>query len=152
MNDQTLFPEIETQQRVYHNTTNLAGAELKQREMRATSQARMILEYWRENPEKQMTPWDIVRIFGWPERKKVSAGRAFTDLTRCKEAYLIKTTEKRKEACGDWNHVWKLNPDADQTIFTMTSWLRTIRKTRLKSRYPIQQSHVRPVAKFMSKK
>ncbi len=106
MEQLTLFDIEKPQVSRFYNTTNLSGPELKMRQMRAGSQNERVLEYLKNNPEKSVTPWDIVRAFGWPERMKVSAGRCLTTLTKL--GYLKMTGERRMEICGDINNCWRL--------------------------------------------
>jgi hypothetical protein len=89
---------------LYFNTVPLSGESLKQHRFRAGSQNEMVLNLLHSNPGKSYTAWDIVRAFGWPERMKVSAGRALTSLTDL--GLLQMTGEKVMESCGEWNNKW----------------------------------------------
>lgn len=104
----------------YYDTVCLPPEELNAREMRANAQGRLILDYFRKYPGKSFTPYDILRAFGWPERLIVSVRRSITNLTKCKEHYLVMTGFKKMEVCGDPNNMWTLNLKVSQSIYTMT--------------------------------
>jgi hypothetical protein len=104
----------------YHNTVPLSGADLKAREMRAQAQGRKILDYFRKHPYSSFTPYDILRAFDLPERLIVSVRRSITNLTQCKEHYLVMTGNKKREVCGDFNNMWQINHNADQNLYTLT--------------------------------
>lgn len=93
---------------LFHNTTCLEGSALRRREIRAGSQNERILEWFRMNPNKLYTPFDIHNIYysNGCSAPITSIRRAMTDLTKL--GYLVKTEEKRPGEYGELNYCWKL--------------------------------------------
>jgi hypothetical protein len=102
---------MNSQLELFHNTTDLQGADLRRREIRAGSQNAKILEWFRDNPEKLCTPFDVLRhrfsLYGCYSTAPItSIRRALTDLTSL--GYLVKTEERRWGEYGKLNYCWHL--------------------------------------------
>lgn len=104
----------------YHNTIPLSGDELKAREMKAESQGRKILDFFRLRPHQSFTPFEVLRLIGFERVPVTSIRRSLTNLTQCLEHYLIVTGEKRPGDFGDPNNCWALNTAASQHSYIMT--------------------------------
>jgi hypothetical protein len=97
---------MDTQLDIFYNTTNLAGPKLKAREIKTGTQNAVILQWFKENPGRLYTPFDIKHncfLFNTPI---TSIRRAMTTLTDM--GYLEKTDERRPGLYGDLNYCWRL--------------------------------------------
>lgn len=95
---------------LFHNTLDLPESELKARQFKAGSQNEKILEFFKWNPGKLYTPFEIQNyacILGNGYLTPItSIRRAITDLTKL--GYLEKTKEKRAGEYGIDNFTWRL--------------------------------------------
>lgn len=90
---------------LFYNTTNLFGSELKEHQMRAGTQNKIILDYFKSVPGLLLTPFDVQKLF--PGNVPItSIRRSLTTLTNL--GYLLKTDNKRIGEYGEMNHTWKL--------------------------------------------
>jgi Fe2+ or Zn2+ uptake regulation protein len=99
---------MSTQLDIFYNTTSLAGPELKQREMRAGTQNRLILDIFKSLPDNSFTPFEILLMLPWEKFNTpiTSIRRSITTLTNL--GYLVKTAERRAGIYGDMNFTWRL--------------------------------------------
>ena len=104
----------------YHNTTGLQGQALQAREMRTESQGRKILDYFRKHPGRLFTPFEVQHGLNLLNVPITSIRRSMTNLTKCEEAYLIKTGIRRPGDYGDDNFCWVLSKTANQDSYTLT--------------------------------
>ena len=114
-----LFTPKPTTRDNYYNTVGLKGKELQSREMKTEAQGRKILDFFRSHPGELFTPFDVQRKLYMNHAPITSIRRSMTNLTRCKEAYLVKTDVKREGLYNDPNHCWVLNKD-DSGTYSMT--------------------------------
>jgi hypothetical protein len=91
---------------VFHNTTNLTGDKLKQREIKNGSQNDAILKFFRRNPGLLYTPFEIWKVMNLPRTPLTSIRRAMSDLTKL--GYLEKTGYKKLAQYGAESYTWKL--------------------------------------------
>lgn len=108
MCDLTLF-EVPVKRRPakhFINTINLSGDELKKHEMRAETQTRKILEFFRLHSYESFTPWEVMERMNLTNVPITSIRRALSDLTYM--GYLVRTDEKRMGKYGEMNFTWKL--------------------------------------------
>ena len=128
---------METQMNLFHNTLDLPESELKVRQLKAGSQNEKILQWFRQNPGKLYTPFDIIKHcfngYGYFNAPITSIRRAMTDLTKL--GYLEKTKEKRAGEYGELNYCWKLLIKSDE-------WLLLIQIYYLILQYQIKQYDV----------
>lgn len=90
----------------FFNTTRLTGDELKVRRDHAYKQENIILDYFKEHPEEEFTPFDISRnVVGIEVTPITSIRRAITNLTN--RGLLIKTDTRRKGIYGHLNYCWQ---------------------------------------------
>ena len=87
----TLFDELVKTKPLdrFHNTTSLQGDDLKQREIRAGSQNRKILDFFKMHPYERFTPFEVRDAIYVQYPPITSIRRAITDLTYM--GYLVKT-------------------------------------------------------------
>jgi hypothetical protein len=101
---------METQMNLFHNTLDLPESELKVRQLKSGSQNAKILEFFKWNPGKLYTPFEIQNyvciLCNGYLTPITSIRRAMTDLTKL--GYLEKTKEKRAGEYGELNFCWKL--------------------------------------------
>lgn len=91
----------------FFNTTNLKGLDLKKREMRAGSQNKLILDYFKANASFLFTPFEIQKALNLDRTPITSIRRAMTTLTEL--GYLIRTDTMRNGDYNEPNHCWKFN-------------------------------------------
>ena len=94
---------MNTQTKIYHNTTGLTGEQLTKRRLRAGSQNDKIYRFFRIHSCSVFTTWDIVDNF--PEISIRSAARSVTDLTTMKR--LEKTDIKKLGPEGAMCYTWR---------------------------------------------
>ena len=92
--------------KVFHNTTDLQGEDLKKRQIKAGSQNAEILTYFQLFPHHSFTPWELQQRMNIRHAPITSIRRAMTDLTKL--GYLEKTSEKYPGPYGDLCYAWKL--------------------------------------------
>jgi len=90
----------------YFNTTNLPEPELKERELRAGTQNRIILDFFKSHPGQSFTPFEVQRYVNLNNVPITSIRRAMTTLTDL--GYLFKTDIKRPGIYNDQNYTWRL--------------------------------------------
>jgi len=102
--------ETQLSMSIFHNTLNLPESELKARQFKAGSQNAKILEFFKWNPGKLYTPFEIQNYACFSGNGYLtpitSIRRAMTDLTKL--GYLEKTKEKRAGEYGELNYCWRL--------------------------------------------
>lgn len=108
MTEKTLFDEmvIEKPLEKFHNTTNETGEQLKQRQIRAGSQNRKVLDFFKSHSYQNFTPFEVWKWLGINNQPITSIRRAMSDLTNMD--YLVRTNIKRM---GQWNEpcfAWQL--------------------------------------------
>ena len=89
----------------FYNTIGVSGAQLRVYEQQAEKQKQRVLDFFKANPGKLISPEDVGR-FVLPNTPRTSWGRCLTDLTS--EGHLIKTGHM---VIGQWKkpiHLWKL--------------------------------------------
>jgi hypothetical protein len=86
----------------YHNTPNLTGPKLIEKESRAKSQEEKILEFFRRN-RQPYTPFQVQSKL-MPQAPITSIRRAITNLT--KRGCLKKTAHQVEELYGTVNYLW----------------------------------------------
>jgi Fe2+ or Zn2+ uptake regulation protein len=93
---------------LFYNTYNLQGKELKERKMRAGSQNRIILDFFRKFPNESFTPFNIKNnLFHKLNNAPItSIRRAMTCLTDL--GYLVMTNKMKEGEYGEKNHTWRL--------------------------------------------
>lgn len=88
----------------FHNTTNLQGSELKERQFRAGKMNKRVLDFFRSHSYENYTPWEVHKALGVNSAPITSIRRAITDLTTMD--YLVRTNIQRpgqwKEKCYAW--------------------------------------------------
>jgi|SRR5580698_2987621 hypothetical protein len=87
----------------YHNTNNLAGAELHKADQCAKGQESDILAFFRARPGMYLTPEDASAALS-ARTPLTSVRRAISNLTE--KGYLRKTTAMRKGKYGKAIHHW----------------------------------------------
>jgi hypothetical protein len=88
----------------FYNTTGLDATELKKRQIKAGSQNGKILEYFKEHPYQNFTPFEIQELLGFVCINSVR--RAISDLTDM--GLLTMTSEKRMGKFGMMNNTWRI--------------------------------------------
>ncbi len=86
----------------YHNTPNMTGAKLIEKEISAKTQEEKILDFFRRNRTAH-TPFHVQRKL-MPNVPITSIRRAITNLT--KQGYLRKTRLQVEEVYGTVNYTW----------------------------------------------
>ena len=90
----------------YFNTTHVRGQQLAEYEATTDKQEIMILEFFRNNPEAEITPEDIMKLHpGFCSTPITSIRRAFTNLYN--EGYIYKTDNQIKGMYGKPIYTWK---------------------------------------------
>jgi hypothetical protein len=99
--------------KVFYNTVNLSGEKLERANARALSQENLIKEIFMANPDKKISPSQMLQIFS----KKydlhppiVSIRRAMTNLTYSQKGMVLRKTEE--QAMGSYGvpeYLWELN-------------------------------------------
>lgn len=98
----------------FHNTINLQGDDLSRAEQKARTQNEIILDFFQNNPEKELTPFEVQSQAGLFQYPITSIRRALTDLT--KDDKLEKTACQKKGNFGTLNYCWKLK-NSQLTLF-----------------------------------
>ena len=99
---------MEPQLDIYFDTTSLPAPELKAAEEAAKSQNALILQLFRDNPNRTFTPCEVHHDLGvgkW-NTPLTSIRRAITTLTKL--GYLERTNEKRLGWYGRKSYAWRL--------------------------------------------
>lgn len=95
----------------FHNTTGLKGKELRQANLKATSQAFRILQFFRQHPGEHFTPYDVRRALGLDPLAICEVKRSMSDLSNARKfnpPFLVKTEVKKPGDRGADNHTWRL--------------------------------------------
>ena len=79
----------------FHNTTELHGDELKQRQIRNGSQNRKVLDFFKSHSYENYTAFEVWKRLGINNQPKSSIQRAMTDLTDM--GYLEKLDGKERD-------------------------------------------------------
>ena len=90
---------------MYYNTNNEVGEVLKQSHVRSETQADKILRYFKNNPGREFTPFEIQRNVLY-DSPVTSVRRAMTDLTN--GGKLEKTSSQKMGKYSKMNYCWKL--------------------------------------------
>lgn len=88
-----------------YNTINIKGAELLQARNKTNRQKDIVLQFFKDHPASNYTPFDVYRILGL-NCPVTSIRRAITDLTE--QGKLIKTDHQRRGEYGTKNYCWRL--------------------------------------------
>lgn len=88
----------------FYNTTNLSGAALTNEVSVALTQRNKILDLFNSNPEKELTPFEVLELAALNCINSVR--RAMTNLTT--DGVLVKTTTKKMGDFGKPNYCWRL--------------------------------------------
>lgn len=98
---------MELQLDIFHKPQGLTPSELALSKMKAESDSKLILSFFRCHPEESFTPFEVVTALGLdPFRKINSIRRSMSDLTKLN--LLVITTELREGVLGKPNHCWRL--------------------------------------------
>ncbi len=93
---------------MFHNTINQSGDQLVKSKRDANRQQDLIHDYFKANPDKQLTPFEVLDlVFSDSITPITSVRRAMTNLTA--EKHLIQTTTMKLGPYGKANYCWKLN-------------------------------------------
>ena len=95
-----------TQLDIFYNTTGLSGEQLKEREMKAGTQNRLILDFFRMHPGLEFTPFQVQAHLNLTRTPITSIRRSITTLTGL--GYLRMTNVKRMGNYGVENNCWRL--------------------------------------------
>ncbi|MCK5613872.1 hypothetical protein KAR91_69055 [Candidatus Pacearchaeota archaeon] len=95
----------------YHNTTNIDGEELARAEMSASSQDKVVLEWFRLH--RKGGPSNLASKFPWPI---TSIRRAISNLT--KSGFLEKTELKQSGLYGKKEYIWKIHEGGQRELFS----------------------------------
>ena len=90
---------------MYYNTNEESGETLQNSRVRSETQGGIIHKYFRDNPNAELTPFEIKATLGM-RAPITSIRRAITDLT--KEGKLEKTSTLKSGSYGKKCHCWKL--------------------------------------------
>ncbi|MBW1612433.1 MAG: hypothetical protein JRJ57_00330 [Deltaproteobacteria bacterium] len=91
---------------MYFNTNDLSYTEQLEAQKRVFGQNRKVLEFFRSNPRRNFTPFEVQRL-GNINAPITSIRRALNTLTR--HGYLVKTNIMREGDYGSPNHTWQLS-------------------------------------------
>jgi len=93
---------------MFHNTINQSGNDLVKSKRDANRQQDIIYDFFKLNPDKEFTPFEILDLV-YPNSitPVTSVRRAMTNLTE--EKHLIQTATMKQGPYGKPNHCWKLN-------------------------------------------
>jgi len=94
-----------TQLSIFHNTIGLNHTEKAIAARRSKSQKIRILNFFRDNPRGQFTPFEVQQL-ARINAPITSIRRAITNLT--KDGYLVKTRRMKDGQYGIRNHTWQL--------------------------------------------
>ncbi len=80
---ETLFDQLTTTDHLdkFHNTTELQGEELKQRQLRAGGQNRKVLSFFQSHSYENYSPFEVWKALGVNNQPITSIRRAISDLT-----------------------------------------------------------------------
>jgi Fe2+ or Zn2+ uptake regulation protein len=95
----------------FHNTTAVTGEQYARQEQRARNQNELILELFKRQPSRLLTPRDVWRQLGC-SIELTSVRRAINYLTR--ENKIVKTKFKQNESAGAVNFCWYFKPVVTQ--------------------------------------
>lgn len=90
----------------FYNTTRETGEILTKSHKKARSQDEIILDFFRSNPLKEFTPFEVQEGSGLLNCPATSIRRSITNLT--KSGFLFKTENKKEGIYGKDNYCWKL--------------------------------------------
>lgn len=94
----------------YQNTTHESGARLREYELKADSQDRLILNYLKHHPYSNFTPSEVNEHFEWKNWDINGVRRCLTTWTKGyngRPKLLVKTGEKREGSKGRNEYCWK---------------------------------------------
>lgn len=92
---------------VFYNTIHESGKQLSDSIKQATTQEEKVLRFFKTNPKKLFTPFDIKYVGLFEDNVPLtSIRRAITNLEG--KGLLEKTEEKREGGYGKYNYCWKL--------------------------------------------
>lgn len=102
-------PEVD----VYHNTTDLSGEHLKTARSKADAQNSLILEFFRDHPNIDISPSEVMRMLNLPGVPITSYRRSLTDLTKLPDpgySYLVKNGKDKQipGPMGRPENTWRL--------------------------------------------
>ena len=90
----------------FFNTTALEGHQLAIAQSKAHDQNSLILEFFKNNPHRDYTPFEVQKYAGMHNIPITSVRRAISVLTL--NGKLVKTGAKRKGLYGAPNFTWRL--------------------------------------------
>jgi len=102
----------------FRDTLELEEGPRQRAEGKAKSQAEIILEFFRQNPRRSYTPWEVWRYTGLSA--PVTSIRARMTVLADRNL-LIKTPEKRPGQYGMDNYCWRLATPEDRDPSTRTN-------------------------------
>ncbi len=92
---------------MYFNTTNEQGESLKEAVNQAINQQERIVEFFKANKGREMTPVEVADSIFNDRTPLTSVRRAMTNAS--KNGLLVQTEKKKKGAYGRMNYCWKFN-------------------------------------------
>jgi hypothetical protein len=98
----------------FYNTINIAGTDLNNQKQKAMTQTQIVMEFFRHNPKRSFTPFEVCQAAFNNSCPVTSVRRAITVLE--KEGLLIKLTERRNGDYGVLNHLWKFRPVEQENL------------------------------------
>lgn len=106
--EKTLFDNIVETTTIdrFHNSTDLQGDELQQRQLKAGTQNRKVLDFFKTRSYENYTPFEVWKSLGINNQPITSIRRAISDLTDMD--YLVKTNVKRPGQYGEQCYCWML--------------------------------------------
>lgn len=102
---------------VFYNTVGLQGEALEHANGKAYSQQEKIMHFFRLNPGKMFTPFEVQKYTNLVGTPITSIRRALSNLTI--QGRLIKTATQKEGQYGKPNHTWslKLNEPVQTDLF-----------------------------------
>lgn len=97
---------MDTEFEIFFDTIGLTDQELEERKIKAGTQNRTILDFFRSHPNYEFTPFQVQRYCNMPNVPITSIRRSITTLTKL--GYLRMTPVKRMGDYGTMNNCWKL--------------------------------------------
>jgi hypothetical protein len=96
---------MSTQLDIFYNTIPLSEYELRIAEMKAGTQNRVILDFFKNHPDQEWTPFQVQKYLNLFNTPITSIRRSITTLTKL--GYLRMTPVKRMGEYGVFNNCWK---------------------------------------------
>lgn len=93
----------------YYNTNRESGNELAESTGKAQKQEDIIYNYFKNNPDAELTPFEVQAAINLVGTPITSIRRAITNLTH--DGKLIKTNNQKRGEYGKKNFCWKFKPE-----------------------------------------